>query len=398
MGFLELKMKKTMLHAFTKFKSLSWASGSTRSKLTKLILVVALVVAPLWFMPWVFTIPLGLSIYFPYGPDAQSRSISLAGPVPGALGLSDWVGSDELPESCVAAAVAAEDTRFYEHHGLDMDSIESAWASNPSRSASTDKQGKKSKRKSSKVRGASTITQQLVKNLYLSRERSYLRKAREAAGALALEVLVSKQTIMTWYLNIVEFGPDVYGLEAAARHYFKKPAQQLKPHECVSLIVILPSPNRWNASLVSKKYTPFFVRRYGVVASRMRILGHLNAATLREVRVGAPFFFAAPRPDERLGPAAGDLPDLPLDLPASPLEDGGQPESEDSEPAAGDLGAGEALEPPAPDGSEPNESPNPEVPQAEQDAAVPNEVEPEQDLWDTGEGGGEEFPVESESP
>jgi hypothetical protein len=208
--------------------------------------------------------------------------------------------------------VAAEDTLFYEHNGIDTASIEKATRHNLKQSQKSPSKASAKSKKAPKVRGASTITQQLVKNLYLSRERSYLRKAREVSGALALELVASKETILAWYLNVIEFGPNVYGLDAAAQHYFGKPGARLRPHECVSLAVILPSPNKWNTSLTTKRYSSFFERRYSVIARRMGILGHLNATAMREVRSGAPFFFEAPREDGVEAAA------IPFDVPPAP--------------------------------------------------------------------------------
>lgn len=234
----------------------------------------------LWFTPWVLTVPLGASVYFPYEPDGRSRFVQVTGPLSALLGLNEWASEREIPQACFAAVVAAEDTRFRSHGGVDWESL---------RSVVVEQKRQNGLRR---MRGASTITQQLVKNLYLSRTRSVLRKAREIWGALLLETVASKQTILTWYLNVVELGPQVYGLTQAARFYFKKEARELLPHECVSLAVILPSPLKWNASLRSGRYSDFFSQRYGVVAARMKILAEVPGPILRAVRSGAPFGFA----------------------------------------------------------------------------------------------------------
>lgn len=328
-----------MLQAMAKFKGTlrlladRWPSLATTKG--RLVLAAALLAAGfLWFMPWVLTVPLGLTVYWTYDPSGSERSPAFAGPLAAQVGLAEWVAADKIPKACMAAVVAAEDTQFYEHNGLDLNSIEKAWTSNQKRLAKS-----KGSKKNRGTRGASTITQQLVKNLYLSRERSYLRKAREAAGAVTLELVASKETILAWYLNVVEFGPDIYGLEGAAQHYFKKPASRLRPHECVSLAVVLPSPNRWNASLVTRRYTSFFVRRYAVVARRMRILGQLDATAMRDVRAGAPFFFEAPPVDADGGDASEvALPEPPPELvPGNELELG--QEDADAEGEAGLPGA-----------------------------------------------------------
>lgn len=222
-----------------------------------------------WFFPWVFALPLGILIYFPYEPDATSRYMRVTGPLTTPF-AEEWVHSESIPKSCKTALVAAEDTLFFDHHGVDFDSLEKSYELNQ----------KKKKIK----RGGSTITQQLVKNAFLSRDKTYLRKAREVAGAFILDAFVSKDSQLTWYFNIVEFGPRVYGLEQAAGHYFKKHAGALTPAECISLVAILPAPNKWNASLAKKSPTSFFKRRYSVILARMQVMGLTSARDLQEAR------------------------------------------------------------------------------------------------------------------
>jgi monofunctional biosynthetic peptidoglycan transglycosylase len=385
-----IKMSETMRQAAVKFKDLILGTSPSlarRGFRLSMILAVGFVV---WFVPWVFTVPLGLSLSMPYEADGESRYFAFNGPVAGALGLGDWANAQEVPAACAAAVVAAEDTRFYEHRGVDWESLETAWdynQNNLEKASSAKSKSKRSQRRSdtaAKVRGASTVTQQLVKNLYLSRDRSYLRKMREVVGALLLEPLVSKETILTWYLNVVEFGPRVYGIEAAARHYFRKSAKELLPHECVSLTVVLPSPNKWNASLVSRSYTPFFTKRYSVIVRRMQALGHVGPSTLRQVRSGVPFFFEAPHsapddpaeielpldpePDSSL--AEDRVPSLPGPLSS---ESGGPPESS-AAPKASPQAAPEAAPEAAPKVA-PEVAPEVSASPA-QDSGVPESVEP----------------------
>lgn len=142
--------------------------------------------------------------------------------------FSDWVPSQEIPGSCKAALISAEDNNFEDHYGIDPENIKKALQRNERRG---------------KIRfGASTITQQLVKNLFLSRHKSYLRKAREITGAVLLDIIMSKRDQMAWYFNVVEFGPRIYGIQAAARAYFGKKPKNLNPSECRILVSALPSP------------------------------------------------------------------------------------------------------------------------------------------------------------
>lgn len=142
----------------------------------------------------------------------------------------DWqpVPMSRIAPSMQRAVVAAEDARFWEHGGVDWEAIRTAllhdWG----------------ERRLS--HGGSTITQQLAKNLYLSSARTPWRKAKELAIALRLESALTKRRILELYLNVVEFGPRTYGVEAAARRYFGKPAIALSPKESSTLAAMIPSP------------------------------------------------------------------------------------------------------------------------------------------------------------
>ena len=176
-----------------------------------------------WFIPWVFVLKLGLVVYFPYEANGQDRYMRVAG-----SWFSDWTPSKQIPRSCKVALIDAEDNNFEDHYGIDPENIKKAMQRNERRG---------------KIRfGASTITQQLVKNLFLSRTKSYLRKAREITGAILLNSVMSKQDQMTWYFNIVEFGPRIYGIKDAAKAYFGKKPQNLSAAECDILVSALPSP------------------------------------------------------------------------------------------------------------------------------------------------------------
>jgi monofunctional biosynthetic peptidoglycan transglycosylase len=139
-----------------------------------------------------------------------------------------WVSFESLPELLKVAVRVAEDARFYEHEGIDYEELQEAVRKNL-------EQGQI-------VRGASTITQQLAKNLFLSTERSLTRKVREYVIARRLEQDLAKNRIFHLYLNVIEFGPGVFGVEAAARHYFGKGAAQLSLEEIVRLTAVIPKP------------------------------------------------------------------------------------------------------------------------------------------------------------
>jgi monofunctional glycosyltransferase len=138
--------------------------------------------------------------------------------------------SPALPE----AAVASEDARFCEHHGFDFQAIQAAM--------------KADQRRPNRLRGGSTISQQTAKNVFLWPGRDYVRKAIEAWYTVLIELVWGKPRIMEMYLNVVEFGPGIYGAEAASEHVFKKHASELSPDEAARLIAVLPKPLGWSAA------------------------------------------------------------------------------------------------------------------------------------------------------
>ena len=142
------------------------------------------------------------------------------------------------------AVLASEDAAFTQHQGIWWQSLESAWEKNAKAKAQAEKRAQRQPEKpvTVKIVGGSTITQQLAKNLFLSGERTLLRKAQEALITLALEAFLSKSRILEIYLNQVEWGEGVFGIEAAAQHYFRKSAAQLSAWESARLAVMLPRP------------------------------------------------------------------------------------------------------------------------------------------------------------
>jgi monofunctional biosynthetic peptidoglycan transglycosylase len=142
-----------------------------------------------------------------------------------------WVDYPRISIHLKRAVVASEDARFAEHEGVDWEAIEKAYKENV-------KRGRPAK-------GGSTITQQLAKNLFLSPQRSYARKAQELVIAYMIEALWDKRRILEVYLNVVEWGEGVFGAEAAARHYYGIPAAQLSAEQAARLAAFLPNPKRY---------------------------------------------------------------------------------------------------------------------------------------------------------
>ena len=155
----------------------------------------------------------------------------------------DWVPYAQISNHLKRAVIASEDDIFAQHDGVQWDAIEKAWAKNAKGElqASRAAQGKAAP----KVVGGSTITQQLAKNLFLSGERTFIRKGQEFVLTLMLEAILDKRRILEIYLNHVEWGEGIFGAEAAAQHYFQKPASQLTPWEAGRLAVMLPRPKHY---------------------------------------------------------------------------------------------------------------------------------------------------------
>jgi monofunctional glycosyltransferase len=151
----------------------------------------------------------------------------------------EWVGYAQISNQLKRAVIVSEDDIFARHDGVQWDALEKAWRQN----ARAQAQAMRARPGNApKVVGGSTITQQLAKNLFLSGERTMLRKGQEFVLTLMLEGLLSKRRILEIYLNSVEWGEGVFGAEAAAQHYFNKPASALNAWEASRLAVMLPRP------------------------------------------------------------------------------------------------------------------------------------------------------------
>ncbi len=157
-----------------------------------------------------------------------------------------WVPYAQISSHLKRAVIASEDDGFVSHEGVDWNAIEKAWERNAKAEAQATKARTSEKpARAPKIRGGSTITQQLAKNLLLSGERTLVRKGQEFVLTLALEQFLSKERILEIYLNNVEWGNGIFGAEAAARHYYRKSAADLAPHEAARLAVMLPAPKRF---------------------------------------------------------------------------------------------------------------------------------------------------------
>ncbi len=170
-----------------------------------------------------------------------------------------WADLEQISPHAAVAVIAAEDQLFPFHTGFDFKSIREAVRHNE----------KQASRRKPRIRGASTISQQDAKNLFLWPGRGYLRKGLEAYLTLLIEFTWPKERILEVYLNVAQFGDGIYGVEAAAQRYWKKPAARLNPYEAATLAAVLPSPVRLKANNPSN----YVVTRRDQIMAQMRGLG-----------------------------------------------------------------------------------------------------------------------------
>jgi monofunctional glycosyltransferase len=168
--------------------------------------------------------------------------------------VHEWISRDEIPNSLQLAVVCSEDQHYLVHHGFDFEQIQQAMEEEES--------GKRR-------RGASTISQQTAKNVFLWPSSSWPRKGFEVWFTVLIELLWSKQRIMEVYLNSIEFGPGIYGCEAASQKYFHKPARELSSAESARLAVVLPNPIRFNAG----RPTGYILKRQAWAQQQMMFWG-----------------------------------------------------------------------------------------------------------------------------
>jgi monofunctional biosynthetic peptidoglycan transglycosylase len=171
-----------------------------------------------------------------------------------------WVPLTEISKYMPRSVVRAEDANFYDHFGFDFEAIKKAQEYNKTHK---------------KKKGASTISQQTAKNVFLWPARSYIRKGLEAYFTILIEIFWSKDRIMEAYLNVIELGPGVYGVEAASKKFFKKPAKKLNLSEAALLAAVLPNPIKFKVDRPSA----YISRR------QKRIMGRMNSTIEKPIKV-----------------------------------------------------------------------------------------------------------------
>ncbi len=169
----------------------------------------------------------------------------------------DWISIEEMPVNIQKAVIVSEDAKFLSHFGFDFEAIEKAMEHNE---------------KGKRIRGGSTITQQTAKNVFLWQGRSYVRKALEAYFTVLIEVFWSKERIMEVYLNSIEMGDGVYGIQAASQYWYRKDAIQLNNREAAGIAAILPNPRKFKA----KNSSAYIEGRKTRIMKHMSYIGKLE--------------------------------------------------------------------------------------------------------------------------
>ncbi len=169
----------------------------------------------------------------------------------------DWVSIDEMSTAIQKAVIASEDGKFTSHNGFDVKAIEKAYKNN---------------QKGKKIKGGSTISQQTAKNVFLWQGRSYLRKGLEAYFTVLIEIVWGKERIMEVYLNSIEMGNGIYGIEAASQHWFNKSAKNITKAEAAAIAAILPNPRVYKA----KNSSRYIERRKNAIKRQMNFYNNPN--------------------------------------------------------------------------------------------------------------------------
>ncbi|WCM43436.1 monofunctional biosynthetic peptidoglycan transglycosylase [Flavobacterium sp. CBA20B-1] len=209
-----------------------------------------------------FGISIGLVVLFkfvpvPFTPLMFIRTFEQMGGDKDLVWKHDWIAIDEMGIPIQKAVIASEDGKFTTHNGFDVKAIEKAYKNN---------------QKGKKIKGGSTISQQTAKNVFLWPGRSYLRKGLEAYFTVLIEIVWGKERIMEVYLNSIEMGNGIYGIEAASQHWFNKSAKNLTKAEAAAIAAILPNPRVYKA----KNSSRYIERRKNAIKRQMNFYNNPN--------------------------------------------------------------------------------------------------------------------------
>lgn len=217
---------------------------------------------------WFFILSIGLVVFFkwvsvPITPLMVIRYFEHSKKDKNTGWKHDWVSIDEISKNMQLAVICSEDQNFLTHNGFDFEAIKKAMENN---------------QKKRRIKGASTISQQTAKNVFLWPQRSWLRKGFEAYFTFLIELIWSKERIMEVYLNSIEMGKGVYGAEAASQHWFKKSASKLSRQEAAAIAAVLPNPQKYRANPASN----YIQSRKDWIVRQMYFFGPLDYKAKKE--------------------------------------------------------------------------------------------------------------------
>jgi monofunctional biosynthetic peptidoglycan transglycosylase len=217
-------------------------------------------------------------------------------------GSSSYVPLSQISDYLKKSIIISEDAGFYGHSGFDLSELQKSFELNL--------------QKGKFARGGSTITQQLAKNLFLSKDKTLLRKGFEAIIAIQLERNLSKNEILERYLNVVQFGKKIFGVKAASTYYFKKHPSALDPLEAAFLAFLLPNPEIYSKSFYKKSLTPFAQKRLKEILAKLVSVDRITRTEYEMALEGLPYFLTGQQPPDEI------LEDLELiDEESAPLLD-----------------------------------------------------------------------------
>lgn len=248
---------------------------------------------------------IGFLIWFPSETQIKSCMTTSMFKVELCPKSKDYVPLSQISKNIQNAIILTEDSGFYHHNGFDEDGIQHCY--------------KKLKEKLRIVCGGSTITQQLAKNMFLSTNKNFLRKGIEALITIKLESTLSKREILEKYLNIVQFGKNIYGVKGAAHFYFKKHPSQINATEAAFLAMVLPNPEKYSQSFFRKDLTKFARNRINRIVKTMYKFGRIDAGSYNNALDNIDYFLKAatavvrPKEPEIIELSTDDLDEMTAD-------------------------------------------------------------------------------------
>ena len=275
----------------------------------------------IWLSLCIFFL-IGFWLWFPSTEDIRGCIITKAYQVDLCPGSKNYVPLSQISKHLQHAVVLTEDSSFYQHNGFDEEGIERCF--------------EKLKEKHRIVCGGSTITQQLAKNMFLTMEKNFLRKGVEALITVRIEDTLSKKEILERYLNVVQFGKNIFGVKQASQFYFKKHPSALTANEAAFLAMVLPNPEKYSQSFFRKDLTRFARNRVNHIVNMLHKVGRIDDSALNEANENMNYFIKgekAPLPEEnRTDLSTEDLDEMINDIngetPPAPQKNSDSLESE----------------------------------------------------------------------